>query len=401
MENLTTISHDIKTRKTTPVKVVENCLRIINELQPETNAFITILADQALADAKKARDRIEAGEWLGMLDGIPIAVKDFYDTAGIKTTAAFKHFKNRIPKKDAVSVTKLKDAGAILIGKTNMHELGMGTTSLVSHYGPVRNPINPDFIAGGSSGGSAAAVASGMCFATLDTDAIGSCRLPASSCGIVGFKGTYGLISPEGILEGEKADETILWLAHPGISARSVSDVAAILDVLALKNQKPDEFQNSLLEKRAFKIGAANNYLGDEEIRKSFEGALVTLRGQGYSFESAAAPFKDPSAGIKNIESDRKNVSSLAFSKIDLLVLPVTASVLPTVKEAKKNPLALSPANTAFANYYGLPAISIPCGLDSRGMPIGFQIVGRPWEDAAVLNLASRFEKAFAENNSI
>ncbi len=137
-------------------------------------------------------------------------MKDFYDTSGIKTTAAFEHFKSRVPKNDAVGVAKLKDAGAIIIGKTNMHTLGMGTTGLASYFGPVKNPWNSDYIPGGSSSGSAAAVASGLCYATFDTDAIGSCRLPAAVCGVVGFKGTFGLIDMRGILEGtEPPDEMI------------------------------------------------------------------------------------------------------------------------------------------------------------------------------------------------
>jgi aspartyl-tRNA(Asn)/glutamyl-tRNA(Gln) amidotransferase subunit A len=133
-----------------------------------------------------------------------VGIKDFYDTAGIKTTAAFEDFKDRVPRKDAVGVAKLKDAGAIIIGKMNLHRLGEGTTGIDSYFGPVRNPWNAQHIPGGSSSGSAAAVASGMCYATLDTDAIGSCRLPAACCGVVGFKGTYGLINPKGILDGEQ-----------------------------------------------------------------------------------------------------------------------------------------------------------------------------------------------------
>ena len=173
----------------------------MEQLNASTNAFITMLPDQARHQAKDAASEIAAGAYRGPLHGIPIAIKDFYDTAGIRTTAAFEHFQHRIPQRDAVSVKKLKDAGAIIVGKTNMHRLGMGTTGIESAYGPVLNPWNADYIAGGSSAGSAAAVASGMCHATLDTDAIGSCRLPASCCGVVGFKGTYGLIDAKGILE--------------------------------------------------------------------------------------------------------------------------------------------------------------------------------------------------------
>ncbi len=142
-----------------------------------------MLADDALTRAAEAEREIASGHWRGPLHGIPIAIKDFYDTAGVRTTAAFEKFMNRVPSKDAASVARLKEAGAILIGKTNMHRLGMGTTGLESAFGAVKNPVNADYIPGGSSSGSAAAVASGLCFATLDTDAIGSCRLPAACCG--------------------------------------------------------------------------------------------------------------------------------------------------------------------------------------------------------------------------
>src|SRR5262249_28974385 len=177
--------------------------------------------ETARAAARAAESELKAGRWRGPLHGVPVAVKDFYDTAGIKTTAAFEGFVNRVPTKDAEVVSRLKDAGAILIGKTNMDTLGMATTGLSSFYGPVKNPWNAEYIAGGSSSGSAVAVATGMCYATIDTDAIGSCRLPAACCGVVGSKGTYGLISSEGILAGEPSpDDMIKWFSHPAVTAR-------------------------------------------------------------------------------------------------------------------------------------------------------------------------------------
>jgi aspartyl-tRNA(Asn)/glutamyl-tRNA(Gln) amidotransferase subunit A len=210
------LSTRLRAKEISPVEVVDACLARITTLNRRLNAFITVLADESRKNAQKAEAEIRAGQWRGALHGIPIGIKDFYDTAGIKTTAAFEKFKNRVASHDAAVVVKLKEAGAIVIGKTNMHQLGMGTTGLDSSFGAARNPWNEAYIPGGSSSGSAAAVAAGLCWATLDTDAIGSCRLPASCCGIVGFKGTFGLISGKGILEGEKADEAILWLSHPG-----------------------------------------------------------------------------------------------------------------------------------------------------------------------------------------
>ena len=192
------LQEQIRSGTVSPVDVVHACLARIHKHNPSLNAFITVFDDDARALARQAEAEIEAGRWKGPLHGIPVGIKDFYDTAGSRTTAAFEHFKNRIPKKDAVGVAKLKAAGAIVVGKTNMHRLGMGTTGLESAFGPVRNPWNGDYIPGGSSSGSAAAIAAGLCYATLDTDAIGSCRLPAACCGVVGFKATYGLISGEG-----------------------------------------------------------------------------------------------------------------------------------------------------------------------------------------------------------
>jgi len=391
----------IRAKKVSQVEVVDACLKRIEELNPKLNAFITILADQAREQAQTAQAEIEAGKWRGPLHGIPVGIKDFYDTAGIKTTAAFEHFKDRVPAKDAVGVMKLKKAGAIIIGKTNMHKLGMGTTGLDSYFGPVRNPWNPDYIPGGSSSGSAAAVASGMCFATLDTDAIGSCRLPATCCGVVGFKGTYGLISTKGILEGEEADEMILWLSHPAITTRSIQDTAIMLDVLAERNKhtKTIDYSRSLKRKRKLRIGVANNFKADQEVKAAFEKAVETIRTFGYRMKSVAVPFGDPDGGITNIEADRKNIGSQAFTDIDIFLLPTTTTTVPTIKNAGTKAQALAPDNTAFANYYGLPAISILCGFDTNGLPLGLQIVGKPWGESAVLRLAYQYQEATEGNN--
>jgi len=185
------LSEHVRAHRISPVEIVKACLERIEELNPTLNAFITVLKEPALEAAQVAEVEIKAGNWRGPLHGIPVGIRDFHDTAGIRTTAAFEHLKNRVPQRDANSVAKLKNAGAIVIGKTNMHQLGMGTTGMDSYFGPVRNPWNPAYIPGGSSSGSAVAVASQMCHATLDTDAIGSCRLPAACCGVVGFKGHH------------------------------------------------------------------------------------------------------------------------------------------------------------------------------------------------------------------
>lgn len=400
-DTLQHVAKRIKSQKLSPVEVVDACLQRIETLNPKLNAFITILADEAREQVQKAEAEIKAGKWRGPLHGIPVGIKDFYDTAGIKTTAGFEHFKDRVPPKDAVSVSKLKKAGAILIGKMNMHQLGMGTTGLESYFGPVRNPWNPEYIPAGSSSGSAVAVASGMCYATLDTDAIGSCRLPAACCGVVGFKGTFELISTTGILEGEEADEMILWLSHAAITTRSVQDTAIMLDVLVERNKHASatriaSFARALARKRKLRIGVANNFKADEEVGVAFSKAVETIRSFGYPMREVTAPFGDLNAGITNIEADRKTIAGQTFNTIDLLVLPTTTTTVLTIRDASGNPQALSPENTAFANYYGLPAISVLCGFDTRGLPLGLQIVGKPWGESAVLRLAHEYQAVTA-----
>jgi aspartyl-tRNA(Asn)/glutamyl-tRNA(Gln) amidotransferase subunit A len=386
------LSNRIRTKELSPVELINGCLARIDELNPRLNAFITVLGEQARDQAKQAEAEIKAGEWRGPLHGVPVAIKDFYDTAGIKTTAAFEKFKDRVPKNDAIAVAKLRKAGAIVVGKTNMHQLGMGTTGLESYFGPVQNPWNAEYIPGGSSSGSAAAVATGLCCATVDTDAIGSCRLPAACCGVVGFKGTYGLISLRGVLEGEKTEEAILWLSHPGITTRRADDTAIVLSVLA---EKTYEFHGDVVQERRVRIGVANNFKADTEVSGAFGTAVETLRTLGHEIVEASAPFDMPPFGdLRTIEKDRKTIADRAFKGIDVLLLPTTATTVLRVKAAAANPQALSPANTVFANYFGLPAISTPCGFDGRGLPIGLQIVGKPGDDAAVLRLARQYETA-------
>src|SRR5256714_2050902 len=387
----------IQLHEVSPLELVRTCLERIEQLNPGLNAFITVLTDDALEQARLAEKEIKAGRWLGHLHGIPVAIKDFYDTAGIGTTAAFEHFKDRVPANDAASVAKLKEAGAIIIGKTNMHQLGMGTTGLESYFGPVKNPWNDQYIPGGSSAGSATAVASGMCYATLDTDAIGSCRLPAACCGVVGLKPTSGLIDASGILAGEEdPGEMIRWFNSPGITARTVEDAALVLDVLAIPPERErSSYFDGLAKDRKLRVGIGDNFRAEEDVMNAFEQTVDRIHRLGLSTKNVGVPFRDPSAGLDDIESDRRTIADRAFKDIDVLLLPTTATTVPTIKDAAANPQALSPENTVFANYYGLPAISVPCGFDTNGLPVGLQIVGKPSDEASVLHLAYRFEKMY------
>jgi aspartyl-tRNA(Asn)/glutamyl-tRNA(Gln) amidotransferase subunit A len=385
----------LRAKEISPVEIIDVCLARIDTLNHRLNAFITVLHDQARERAKEAEAEIRTGHWRGLLHGVPIGIKDFYDTANIRTTAAFERFKDRVPKRDAVSVAKLQEAGAIVIGKMNMHQLGMGTTGLDSYFGPVRNPWNEEYIPGGSSSGSAAAVATGMCYATLDTDAIGSCRLPAACCGVIGFKGTYGLISAKGILEGEQADEAILWLSHPGITARTVEDTAIVVKAVSEPSVPARilDLAGDTSRANGLRVGVADNFKADRQVTAAFKAAIKVMRIAGHEAIPARAPFDMPPFGdLRPIETDRRMIADRAFKGVDVLLLPTTATTVLAVKDAASNAQALSPENTMFANYFGLPAVSVPSGFDEHGLPLGLQIVGKPWGEETVLKLAHQYQ---------
>jgi aspartyl-tRNA(Asn)/glutamyl-tRNA(Gln) amidotransferase subunit A len=388
------VSTRIRNRAVSPVAVVDACLARIEALNPRLNAFITITADAARAAAHAAESEIQEGRWRGPLHGVPVAVKDFYDTAGVKTTAAFERFANRVPADDAVVVARLKDAGAIVIGKTNMGTLGMATTGRASFYHPVVNPWNADYITGGSSSGSAAAVASGMCYATVDTDAIGSCRLPAACCGVVGFKGTYGLISTEGILAGEPPpDDMIRWFSHAAVTARRVADAAVILDALTQSDATASTgFSRTLDEQRRLRVGVATNFTADAAIAAVFTRAADTVATLGHSMSQTDVPTAGPTTGLRHIERDRQAITHELFAELDVVLLPTTTTTVP-LTTAAANPQSLSSANTVFANYYGLPAMSVPCGFDPNGLPVGLQIVAKPSGDLNVLTVGHQYEE--------
>jgi aspartyl-tRNA(Asn)/glutamyl-tRNA(Gln) amidotransferase subunit A len=388
------LSKRIHEQAVSPVEVIEACLTRIAKLNPTLNAFITVMADDARKQAKAAGAEIKAGKWRGPLHGLPVAVKDFYDTAGVTTTAGFEQFKDRVPQTDAEAVKRLKRAGAIVIGKTNMDALGMATTGLTSYFGPVRNPWNSDYVTGGSSAGSAAAVAAGLCFATVDTDAVGSARLPAACCGVVGFKGSSDLISIKGILGDQPVDDFIRWMAHAAVTTRSAADTALVLNVLA---DRDDDFADRVARAdTTVRIGVGNNFTADAEVKHAFDKAVTALRDAGYATRDAAVPFGDSSQGsMASIEADRAGIAAEAFTDVDVIVLPTLDSTVPTVREAATNPeQAVSAETTAFANYYGLPVATVPCGFDSHGMPVGLQIVGKPGDERSVLNVAHQYELA-------
>jgi len=434
-------------RKTaSPVDLTRACLERIDTYNPSLNAFITVTRDQAMETARAMEAEQRRGYWRGPLHGVPIALKDNIDTAGIRTTAASELFKDRVPSEDAEVVRKLKNAGAILLGKTNLHEFAYGGSSSVSYFGPVHNPWALDRIPGGSSGGSAAATAAALCFGSLGTDTAGSARIPACYCGIVGFKPTYGLVSNRGVIP-------LSWsLDHVAPLSRTVEDAALMLSVIA----GYDELDPSTAEVpipdygTAFKMQRSKLRLGiprtpffdalDPEIAKAMDVAIEVLRNltatvgeitlpsasmpideiyakvrsvEGYAYHSRwivespekyqpvtrerivgnSAEIKAPTyaQARRHLDLLRREIRKV-FATVDLLVTP-TLPGPPVAIAQGADPTAVSIRNTSPFDVLGLPAISVPCGFTTSGLPIGLQIVGAPFAETTVLVLAHAYER--------
>jgi aspartyl-tRNA(Asn)/glutamyl-tRNA(Gln) amidotransferase subunit A len=420
----------VRQRAISPVELLSECLKIIERRNPSLNAFITVTAESALKEAQEAEKEIQSGHWRGPLHGIPIGLKDLIDTAGVRTTAASGVFRDRIPSEDAEVVTRLKAAGAVLIGKNNLHEFAYGGSSLISHFGPVRNPVNPEFIAGGSSGGSAAAVASGMCYGAIGTDTAGSIREPAALCGVVGLKPSYGLVSIRGIIQLSRS------LDHAGPITRSVEDAAILLDSIS---DETIDFRASLkLGISNFVLGIPRNFFFDDldsEVAVIVQQAITELTRLVsavrevdlpvstdrvlQSFESydyhrntvASAPeLYDPETlrrirsgeavaeaeyrvALADLQKTRAQMAS-KFCGIDILVTPTTPIPAPRISELTRDASRLRSVelvllrNTRPVNVWGFPAISVPCGFTSGGMPVGLQIIGPPKGEIKVLQAA-------------
>src|ERR1041385_3442054 len=275
----------VRRHEVSPVQLTRECLKKIDRLDPTLNAFITVMPDSALAEARQAEKEIQSGNWRGSLHGIPIGLKDIIDTAGVRTTAASALFKDRIPAEDADVVKKLKAAGAVIVGKQNLHEFAYGGSSLISHFGAVHNPVNPDFIAGGSSGGSAAAVASGMCFAAIGTDTAGSIREPAALCGVVGLKPSYGLVSAKGVVPLSVS------LDHVGPITRTGEDAAIILDAIT---DTGAGYRASIQNRIAgLRVGIPRNYFYedlDPEVARAVDDGFQHLKGLGTDLREIELP---------------------------------------------------------------------------------------------------------------
>ncbi len=308
----------LRGKELSPVDLAKEYLERARRLNPTLNAYITLTEKQALEDAARAEREIQQGQYRGPLHGIPFAVKDNLATRGVRTTAGSKILDNWLPEFDATAVERLKDAGAILLGKTNMHEWALGGTTINPFYGTTRNPWNQDFIAGGSSGGSAAAVAADLCVASIGTDSAQSVRNPASMCGIVGLKPTYGRISQYGTVAGTGAYST----NHTGILSKTVADCALVLQALAGHDPKDPLSANAPVANysqgigksvKGIKAGILRGYFDEfvaKEVAENFSQAVTALRALGVEIEEVTTRHMDLIPAIKVCTSRVENAAA-------------------------------------------------------------------------------------------
>lgn len=444
--DLSEASRQIQQRVISPVELTQACLDRIERLNPHLNAFITVTAETAMAQAVTAEQEISQGKWRGPLHGIPMALKDLVETAGVRTTAASAVLNDYIPTSDAPIVQRLKEAGVVLLGKLNLHEFAYGGSSMISHFGVVRNPCEPAHITGGSSSGSAAAVAAGLCHAAIGTDTAGSIRLPASYCGIVGLKPSYGLVSVRGVIPLAWSYDTA------GPMTRTIADAALVLQVIAdydaedIYSQRfPAVHYPAAIEEQelsSLRLGVPRKFFWedlDSEVAAATESALKILSGITAGVRETHIPVStdrtvfmsepfayhqkylgqhaeeyDPEtlrrirsgadvASVQYIEAQRelqrlrREILPL-FSEVDVLITPTSPLLPPTIAELQAAPEKLRPTeitmlrNTRPFNVFGLPTISLPCGYSEAGLPIGLQISGAPGSEAMVLALAKAYE---------
>ncbi len=442
--DLAEASRLVQRRAVSPVELTRACLERIGRLDPILKAFITVAAESALREARQAEAEIAKGNWKGPLHGIPLAVKDLVETAGVRTTAASAVLQDYVPEHDAYVVQRLRSAGAVLLGKLNLHEFAYGGSSMISHFGVVRNPWDTARITGGSSSGSASAVAAGLCYGAIGTDTAGSIRLPAACCGITGLKPTYGLVSARGVI-------ALSWsYDHVGPMTRTVADTALLLQVIASYDSQdfycqkfpPMHYPKEIEEKTAsLRMGIAHDFWKDvdQEVKSAVDAAIQVLRRltagtedislstevdrtvmrcesfvvhQKYlpQYEEKYHPETlrrirsgaDVTA-VQYVENYRDLLRSRRdalkiFDHIDLIVTPTCPILPPLIAELEAAPQDLRKKelvmlrNTRPFNGLGLPTISIPCGFSRSGMPIGLQIAGAPGAENKVLALAYAYQ---------
>ncbi len=462
----------IKDGKTTAMEAVKETLARIEEKEETVHCYVTVDKENALAQAEAVQRKIEAGELTGALAGVPVAVKDNLCTERMLTTCSSKILGNFVPTYSAQAVLNLQKSGAVILGKTNMDEFAMGSTTETSAFGPTRNPWNTAHVPGGSSGGSAAAVAAGECFYALGSDTGGSIRQPAAFCGVVGMKPTYGTVSRYGLIAyGSSLDQI-------GPLAKDVTDCAAVLETLASHDEKDStsiarqdtDFTSALVDDvKGMKIGIPNDYFGeglDEEVKEAVLRAGEVLKEKGavvehfdlslvdyaiptyYTIAAAEASsnlerFDGIKYGYRTKEYDGlhhmykksrsegfgeevkrrimlgsfvlssgyydayylkalkvkaliKKAFDEAFAKYDVILGPTAPTTAPKLGESLADPLKmyLGDIYTIAVNLAGLPGISLPCGQDKTGLPIGLQLIGDCFQEKKLIQTAYTYEKA-------
>jgi aspartyl-tRNA(Asn)/glutamyl-tRNA(Gln) amidotransferase subunit A len=442
-----------KAQSVSPVAIIEETLRQIERLNLRINCYITVLRDSALSEAERSEKRFKEGASLGPLDGVSIAIKDLFYIQGVKCTAGSKILANNIAPYDSSAVRRLKAAGAVLMGTTNLHEFAAGVTNVNPHYGPVRNPWDETRISGGSSGGSAAAIASGMAVGAIGTDTGGSVRIPASLCGVLGLKPTYGRISRLGVVPLASSFDTV------GTLTSCAWDSAALLQVLAghsvedlttSATEVPDYASGMGTPFEGARVGVPKLYfhgsndpsvegvferfIGKAEslgckvkeadfdgIQEVYDSWLSIKRAEATAFhlkwlESSPGLYSDDVR--KNLELGRRvtaveyvnaqNSRPLLMERFassmkdyDVMAVPTTSIPAPTIGQTSAEIggkrvdvyAALNRLTLPF-NFVGFPALTIPAGL-AAGLPVGVQLVARPFEEAGLLRFADAFEEKY------
>ena len=466
------LAGQIKSGKTTAVEAMEAVIANIDSKEEELNCYVTFDREAALSAAKEAQKKIEAGELTGPLAGVPIAIKDNMCTEGVLTTCSSKILGNFIPQFSSEAVKRIEEAGAVVIGKTNMDEFAMGSTTETSAYGPPKNPWNTEHVPGGSSGGSAAAVAANECFCALGSDTGGSIRQPASYCGVVGMKPTYGTVSRYGLIAyGSSLDQI-------GPLCKDVTDCATIMEVIASHDKKDStsverkdtDFTSALVDDVAgMRIGIPRDYFGeglDPQVKEAVLSAAEVLKSKGaiveefdlslveyaiptyYTIAAAEASsnlerFDGVKYGFRAKDYDGlhsmykktrsegfgpevkrrimlgsfvlssgyydayylkalrvkamiKKAFDEAFAKYDVILGPVAPTTAPKLGSSLADPIKmyLGDIYTISVNLAGLPGISVPCGKDDNGLPIGVQLIGDCFNEKKLIQTAYAYEQA-------
>jgi aspartyl-tRNA(Asn)/glutamyl-tRNA(Gln) amidotransferase subunit A len=458
-------------REFTAVELTESVYERIAEIEPRVRAYLTLAHDSALQDAERADERLKKNASGGALLGIPVAIKDNFLTKGLRTTCASKILGDFIPPYDATVISKIRSAGAVIIGKTNLDEFAMGSSAENSAFFPTCNPWNVERIPGGSSGGSAAAVAADECTAALGTDTGGSIRQPAACCGVVGLKPTYGRVSRYGIIAFASSMDQV------GPMTKDVRDCALLLEAIAGHDPADSTSVNSPVPRysemlagdiKQIRIGVPKEYFVSgvaAEVRDAVRKAINELAKQGAVIEEISLPYTEYAVAVYYIVATAEASSNLArydgmrygyranagdlldtymlsraagfgaevkrrimlgtyvlsagyydayylkaqkvrtlikqgfeeaFKNCDLIITPTAPTTAFALGEKLQDPLQmyLSDVCTISVNLAGLPAVSLPCGFDKDGMPIGMQLIGKHFDEATILRVAHHYEQS-------